>query len=493
MDMEPTVIDHRRGILLRGRWIHPQHFFPVICGASGRKELDLRGAILVEFPEDILRLTEVEDLNLDDSPIPNIRGTEDELLKMLDDGPVRIIASIPKTIQRLSNIIRLSLTGLGLHEFPAAVAGLPKLEYLDLSWNLHMSFPPAICPQLKRLKTLILQGRIFDSVPSDFSELLQLEHLDVRDNELGVLIATSGLINLNYLAIDGDKLADFIDQAPSNVCRNIRTIDIRGLVTESSITSHLTRLQSLDTLYIYTVLDVNYYPLICHHLVKAAKNSRQNLPLPPSEVVRGGQDAVDAYYSSLEETSASRQKRVKVLVNGKSMAGKTSLVNALEEVLTQCKRKNRSKIGRRKSCLTEVEDRTVSVEQRQLRLGDVDVKLLDTGGQKAYELTNQVVTSNNSLIVTVIDSSQYEMTPEKFHCHVGKYLQISFDLLFQALILLVMTKTDKSGKERLQAFAEHIQHLVREFIEERKASRRTEVGRTKQAIKVHPRQVPSRW
>ena len=169
--------------------------------------------------------------------------------------------------------------------------------------------------------------------------------MDVRGNPLAIAVAVSGLTKLNHLALDGSKLTDFVQQAPSNIQRNTRTVDIRGTIV-SSLPSHLTSLQSLDTLYIDEFSNTNYYPIVCHHLVEAAAHG-QDLAVPPREAVQGGQDAVDAYYGSLEKTAASRQKRAIVVVIGKSMAGKTSLVNALEEVLIQHRRKERSKGGRR--------------------------------------------------------------------------------------------------------------------------------------------------
>ena len=522
--IDDMATEQSRGILLPDRQTGEPRFFPVVCGTGPgcRKELDLTEARLGGFPEDLLQLTEVEDLKVVGDALTAC-VPETMRSRVFTTIPVPLcdeITNIPEDIKRMTNITSLSMMYTGLCEFPAAVGSLGKLVCLNLSQNFKMtSFPSGICPYLKCLKSLKMWGCQVDSLPSDFIEVKQLEHLDVRGNPLDIPVAVSELTKFRYVALSGDKLASFIQRIPTS---NIRTIDIRDTCTPvSSIPSSLTRLPLLDTLYLDSMTSTNYYPLLRHHLVRAA-DLGQDLAVPPVEViVWSGQNGVDAYYSSLENASASRQKRSKVVVNGRSMAGKTSLVNALKEALKQRKRKERSarKKGsscltkvvdqmvpiqrkgksrsRRKkgrscstrnkqgSCLTKVEDRTVSVDQCQLNLEGVDVKILDTGGHNAYELTNQVVTSDKSLILTIIDSSQYDMTEEKFYSHVGKYLHISFDFLFQAYILLVMTKIDMCGEGQVQEFAKHIKRFVREFEKERKVSRRKESGPRHQRIPVH--------
>jgi uncharacterized protein YxjI len=62
-----------------------------------------------------------------------------------------------------------------------------------------------------------------------------------------------------------------------------------------------------------------------------------------------------------------------------------------------------------------VEDRTVSVGETRLQLGDREMIVNDTGGHEVYSLTNQLLITDNSLIITAIDSTQYKMKEEQFY------------------------------------------------------------------------------
>ena len=50
-----------------------------------------------------------------------------------------------------------------------------------------------------------------------------------------------------------------------------------------------------------------------------------------------------------------------------------------------------------------------------------------------------------------------------------------------------MTKIDQREEEEVHAFSKHINHLVREFVEERHASRMKESGTREQRVQVHTR------
>ena len=446
-----------------------EEFFRVVSDKDGDVLLNLRGATLSDIPDEVLRLTQVTKLFLDTSKM----------------------TTIPDKLQRMANIKSLDarnfFVGDGLFEFPIVVAELRSLKVLNLCSNYNMtSIPLGICSRLHGLEVFIIVFCKVKFLPSDFGEMKELCYLDVRSNPVeNLVVSVSGLSKLQHVGLDAERLKEFVEQTSPNVLRNVRSLRTdRNLIHLPPILPRqLAYLPSLNALYLQHLSPQNYLPLLRPHLLRAASCDR-DLVVPPDLVMFHGRHSVEAYYRSLEDTSATRQKRIKAIVNGRSMAGKTSLVNAIEHVIQQRKRE-REKDQEQGSCLTQLNDRTVSVEQRDLRVGGVDVRMMDTGGHRVYELTNQVVTTNNSLVFTVIDSSQYDMTAEHFYEHVGRYLHVMFDMLLYAYIVLVMSKIDECKRGTVHSFAEHILRHLEEFLQERKsASDNLAIG-GKQRIKVH--------
>lgn len=246
------------GIVLTDTNAGSERFLPVISmgeGGTVTVTLDLCETRLRDLPEELLLLDDVEVL----------------YLNVVD------MNVISESIQKLKNLSILQLaclgTGTGLHEFPAAVTGISNLTSLDLFGNVNLThFPAGICCHLKRLQTLLMVLCRVKTLPSDFGEMTELRHLDVRDNPVHNLSeAVSGLHCFNWIGLESERLGDFIDQAPSHILANLTTVGTECSST-STLPCQLLSLQSLDTLHLYNHSSElwNSFPLLRHHLARAA-------------------------------------------------------------------------------------------------------------------------------------------------------------------------------------------------------------------------------
>lgn len=477
-----------------------------------RWRLDLSMASLRVIPDEVLKLEHLHELLLNTS---------------------KISGTLSRSILRLSNLthlhlgchtIRLHSAGQqyeGLSEFPSLVTEFQHLKSLSVvSQKRIKSIPDGICSQLNRLESFTLKGCNVDVLPGDFGEMKELQHLNVIGSPVANLtVAIGGLPKLHHVEMEIHKLEGFLETATDHTVRLISKLraapDKPTAVTfelkRPSVPHQITRLEKLvdfnisylairvlcpelaflkqlEVLQYASVFDceisassefsflqsfgissvprltsgINIFPLIRHHLLKAAER-HCSLLMPPLEVLQSGQHAVDSYFEILETTAVDRQKRGKLILSGKRLAGKTSLANSLQYLVShsiidiEC-------LG---SCLTSIEDRSV---QHQLQLDDVNMQFLDVGGHEAYALTNQLIVSDNSINIVAVDSTMYETTDTSFHDNAGRFLHSIFDLLLNALVLLVFTKADKCDQSRLDQMTKHVEQMVKQLVDDRKQS-----------------------
>lgn len=110
---------------------------------------------------------------------------------------------------------------------------------------------------------------------------------------------------------------------------------------------------------------------------------------PPVDVLKVGMAAAISYLDDLKHYGSTSSNRLKVVLVGLANAGKTSIATRLDSPA---------------ACLPTTEERTVGVEIRDIELGpgppnppgeartddELDVKLWDFAGQRAYYETHQV-------------------------------------------------------------------------------------------------------
>ena len=192
------------------------------------------------------------------------------------------------------------------------------------------------------------------------------------------------------------------------------------------------------------------------------------LVFPPIEVCNQGIDSIREYFRELDKVGGVRRGRIKILVMGTTMAGKTSFVKALESG---------------KPFLAEPDERTIGVVEKVMKLNDkIECKVIDCGGHRAYMLTNQLFISDNSLVLIVVDSSQYKFTQQCFRQNIADFLQVVYDRNSRAHIAIVVSKVDlmvdMSREEMSRKWNEHLHTCLHQFLKIRQA----EIDRMKRNV-----------
>ncbi|XP_078616216.1 uncharacterized protein LOC144884638 [Branchiostoma floridae x Branchiostoma japonicum] len=349
---------------------------------SNVKHLDLSDCQLRTLPPEVGKLTQLEWLDLSSNP-----------LQML-----------PAEVGQLTNVKRLDLSYCQLRTLPPEVEKLTQLEWLDLSLSLLQTLPAEV-GQLTNVKRLDLSGCQLRTLPPEVGRLTQLEWLYLRYNPLQTLPAeVRQLTNVKYLDLSHCQLRIL----PPEVWR-------------------LTQLDWLD-------LSNNQLQILPKEIVQLSDLSHlivwaNPLIKPPPEVCRQGITAIRQYFDELELSEEKVSARLKVVVLGEKMAGKTSLVQTLQ-------------MG--KSTLTRYEDRTHCVEITQWAPDDnITFEVYDFGGHHVYHLTHQFFLTQDALNLLTVNLQTYNCTEQMYTEAVGFWLDTLNIRVPGAMVTIVGSKTDK--------------------------------------------------
>jgi GTPase SAR1 family protein len=183
------------------------------------------------------------------------------------------------------------------------------------------------------------------------------------------------------------------------------------------------------------------------------------LSVPPLSVCESGMSSIKSYFQSLEGSSAvNRTRRTKLIILGKSGSGKSSLIRAIQYSLE----------GREQNACVQREDRTIGIDQHVVSLSDVDLVILDSGGQRSYSPINQLFTSNSCLVIITADAQQYTVKADGAFKHlIQPYFQRVYDYVNTAVILPVVTKADLVPSEQFEQISTDLVHKGMEFQKER--------------------------
>ena len=371
----------------------------------------------------------------------------------------RELASLPHDIRHFREIKYLQIgkffeSDFSLLEMWRFVEEMKQLEELKVWHKRAISdIPQGICAHLILLRKLVISLCGLTSLPHNMGQLTMLQHLDLSANNLQHLCdSLSSLIYLKYLDLSGNPFVALHKELPFKSFTNIITLllEYTNLSLLPSLVSHMTEMEILNI----GGNSVSHLPKqLCDlHKLRYLDTSLNPLVSPPVEVCSGGLSAIRSYFHSLSSSVPVKRQRMKMLVCGKCQAGKTSLSRTLE-----CHH----------SCCTEEAERTIGIEERQLTLSNgTQLIVIDCGGHRSYLLTNQLLVSDKSVNVVVVDSSEYKLNEEYFRQHVGHYIQMILERCRLGVVMTVFTKADQlcAATDRT-AVGQHYRKCVRAMLQ----------------------------
>lgn len=164
--------------------------------------VDLRGYIISELPQNLLDCDFIEKLDLSAYPyIDNSSiylseeywwevGFDQNQLVEIDEGIGKLknlnelnisqnfLISLPNSIGELKELRKLFLRNNNLKSLPSTIGKLENLEVLDVSYNQLLEIPKEI-GELKNLKELYINSNMLKSLPAEIGNLSNLEKIDI--------------------------------------------------------------------------------------------------------------------------------------------------------------------------------------------------------------------------------------------------------------------------------------------------------------------------
>eukprot|EP00002_Diphylleia_rotans_P033629 TRINITY_DN716_c0_g2_i3.p1 TRINITY_DN716_c0_g2~~TRINITY_DN716_c0_g2_i3.p1 ORF type:complete len:1206 (-),score=239.19 TRINITY_DN716_c0_g2_i3:2518-6135(-) len=173
----------------------------------GPNGLHLTNMLLDACPEQILKMANLEELDLSGNKLTSLPASISVLskLKILDLSG-NMFSTVPE-IGSLPGLVSLNLCLNRLIRFPTEVGRLTRLEELDLKDNQLIELNANVFDAITNLRLLDLKGNLIPAIPSSLGKLLHLQELNVNNNQLCSLPAElSSLTNLLVLEANGNRL-----------------------------------------------------------------------------------------------------------------------------------------------------------------------------------------------------------------------------------------------------------------------------------------------
>eukprot|EP00058_Branchiostoma_floridae_P010845 XP_002596333.1 hypothetical protein BRAFLDRAFT_76134 [Branchiostoma floridae] len=351
--------------------------------------------------------------------------------------------------------------GRGLTEIPDNVLSLTSVEMINLRHNKIKALPPhfGLCFQAS-LKRLWLWCNQFTEFPEVVLQLSNLEILDLRENFIRELPPNiSALQKLQKLWLCENRL----ESLPDSIC------DMENL---TDFMAHRNKLRTL--------------PFGFGRLKLENLNLRENpLIQPPLEVCNKGMSAIAAYQREIEEAkvTVSVPPRLKIVVLGNLMAGKTSLVAALTRAVSRL-----AKVEARTHCM-EVKEWTVSESELSHLTGTTDntslqefvFEVYDVGGHDTYHTVLPFFVAAHALQLLIVDLSEYQT--EDFESAVGYWIRTVSARAPGATVCVVGTKTDKlDSKEQVDTVYNKLKRDIDQMLEAELSQLRQEIERLEKVL-----------
>ncbi|MCB9603708.1 MAG: hypothetical protein H6721_29015 [Sandaracinus sp.] len=160
----------------------------------------------MRLPAFLSRATSLAHLEIDDTPITTLEG-----------------------LVRCESLRELVVRGAGLTELPPELAGLPRLEKLDLARN-QLTHLPLAQGDFPRLEALSLRANRLTSLPEALGSLATLRSVDVAENAIERLPdAMQELARLETLVVERNAgIQNVLAVAQALGRKKLRALYIRG-------------------------------------------------------------------------------------------------------------------------------------------------------------------------------------------------------------------------------------------------------------------------
>ncbi|HWB01740.1 MAG TPA: COR domain-containing protein [Verrucomicrobiales bacterium] len=324
--------------------------------------------------------------------------------KYLYATPAKAFAAAESEIEeaRKSRAKSLSLIKYGLEDLPESIAGLTKLERLDLDGN-RLTTVPVILRRLTNLRELDLRRNQLATLPDNaFAGLAQLQELYLQDNDLTTLRegVFAGLAQLQELYLHGNRLTTLPEGVYAGLARlqqlslfdnGLTTLPegvFAGLVQLQQLYLHSNGLTTLPrSLEECSALNV----LLLHDNPVLGLSEEVLGPLDNDPAKASSPRTILAAWRAMQRGGRRTLNEAKVILVGRGGAGKTTLRKVMME-----------------EAIPDTETRTDGIELSRfdLKVGDavVGLNVWDFGGQEVMYSTHRFFLTSRSLYLLVLDA-----------------------------------------------------------------------------------------
>ena len=361
---------------------------------------------------------------------PNVQGINISCNKLED---------IPHLCKHFICLTVLNLERNSLTTVPDCISDLSSLKELNLSLNKLTSIDNIDFHKLSELEHLFLRSNQLKHIPETIENLCKLRILRLDYNKLTHLpYVFHKMTNLECLGLDGNQcgIPEPVFRAPWIISLHVRTTGL------TSLPEGLRRFKRLELLAIGGN-EIKVYPLWLFtetSLESLLLGDESEVCTPPPAVCCSPDNRIAnmmAYFESLSKSRNAFDERMKVLVIGDTMAGKTSLVQSILLAVPT---------------LTEEEARTACVEIHEHLLQpptsdkqdrSLTVNFWDFGGHECYYFANQVFLTPNALVVVTLDAAKYLARPVENKMRTLLWIENIVAHIPGAKFLIVATHIDQ--------------------------------------------------
>ena len=241
------------------------------------KSLDLSDQKLTQLPNDIIKLINLEKIDIGSNPDLDLVQAFNILKQIgslkilwLTDGKIK---AIPNNISQLKNLEEIWLDDNELTSFPEPVKQLKNLKYLklfsneiknlsfkkeelpnlihiDLCYNKFETFPVQLSA-LSSLKRIIIWSNSISKIPTSIKRFRNIEEINLESNNLTSLPKQFGqLESIQKLSLRGNKLSDKSIN-PIYKLYNLTDLDLQG----NNITVLSNKIKNLKSLVRLSISD----------------------------------------------------------------------------------------------------------------------------------------------------------------------------------------------------------------------------------------------